>query len=60
MGEAKKLLSVKELVAQGYSREELYALTRIRGQTYARKTLGGGKWLFDPIKLEHWRESHCK
>lgn len=50
----KKIMSITELVALGFSRDELKRYTRI-SSCPATKTYGGGKWLFDTEKFEEWR-----
>ena len=34
---------------------DLKAAVHVRGQTFARKTAGGGKWLIDTAEFEKWR-----
>lgn len=51
----KPIMSLSELAELGFPRRELNKNVHARGQTFARKTTGGGKWLFDTVEYELWR-----
>lgn len=51
----KPIMSITELMALGFSRDFLNQCAHRKGQTYASKTLGGGKWLFDTAEFEKQR-----
>lgn len=52
----KPIMSLSELAEMGFPRHELNKNVHARGQTFAFKTTGGGKWLFDTEKYELWRD----
>lgn len=51
----KKIMSISELIEMGFSRYDLYAYYHRRGQSYARKSPGNGKIMFDTEKFEKFR-----
>ena len=52
----KQIMSLTELVQLGFSRRELNKNVHAKGQTFAIKTTGGGKWIFDTAEYEKWRK----
>ena len=51
----KPIMSLTELVELGFSRRELNKNVHAKGQTFALKTEGGGKWVFVTAEYEKWR-----
>lgn len=51
----KPIMSITELEALGFSKTELKYAVHARGQNFAVKTHGGGKWKIDTEKFEKWR-----
>lgn len=55
MNYPKQIMSISDLVELGFSRTELNYAVHARGQDFAVKTHGGGKWKIDTEKFEKWR-----
>lgn len=50
------LMSITELHKEmSIPLRDLKMAVHVRGQTFARKTAGGGKWLIDTAEYEKWR-----
>ena len=52
----KPIMSLTELTELGFPRRELNKNVHAKGQVFAIKTTGGGKWIFDTAEYEKWRK----
>lgn len=53
---SKRIMSIKEIHEEtALPVTELKKACHARNQTFAKKTLGGGKWLIDTVEYERWR-----
>ena len=51
----KPIMSITDLEELGFSRIELKNAVHAKGQDFAVKTAGQGKWKIDTHKFERWR-----
>ena len=60
-GTSKEIYSINELIALGYSGTSLRYDVHARGQNFATKTSGGGKWLINRADYDKWlrRKRSC-
>ncbi len=54
-----QIMSISQLVAQGWSRETLYRIAHAKNSP-AFKSIGGGKIYFNVKKLEEYVEKYLK
>jgi len=55
----KPLMSITELCELGFSRDELNRDVHAKGQRFATKTPGGGKWRIDTEEYEKFRKKRA-
>lgn len=55
----KPMMSITELVKLGFSRDELSRDVHVKGQNFAIKTPGGGKWRIDTEEYEKFRRKRA-
>jgi len=53
----KPIMTITELVPLGFTKHYLKRVCHVKGQDFAKKTPGGGKYYFDVEKFEKWRNS---